>query len=211
MYLFAAGSYVQSLEQRTMAEVITKVLYPADDHIEGKTLRIRQQYFFVSATAQSILRAHRARYGTVRNFAEHHVIQINDTHPTLIIPELMRLLLDDDGLGWDEAWAIVTACVPALCRTALERHGLTDCFEEIVFAQELGLEKRDPQVYRIATERLRVSPGDCTLYEDAPSNCAAARLAGMTVVGVYDAFYDSYQEEMRKNSDRYIRSFTELL
>ena len=111
MYLFAAGSYVQSLEQRTMAEVITKVLYPADDHIEGKTLRIRQQYFFVSATAQSILRAHRARYGTVRNFAEHHVIQINDTHPTLIIPELMRLLLDDDGLGWDEAWDIVTACV----------------------------------------------------------------------------------------------------
>ena len=111
MYLFAAGSYVQSLEQRTMAEVITKVLYPADDHMEGKTLRIRQQYFFVSATAQSILRAHRARYGTVRNFAEHHVIQINDTHPTLIIPELMRLLLDDDGLGWDEAWAIVTACV----------------------------------------------------------------------------------------------------
>lgn len=94
-----------------MAEVITKVLYPADDHIEGKTLRIRQQYFFVSATAQSILRAHRARYGTVRNFAEHHVIQINDTHPTLIIPELMRLLLDDDGLGWDEAWDIVTACV----------------------------------------------------------------------------------------------------
>ena len=69
MYLFAAGSYVQSLEQRTMAEVITKVLYPADDHIEGKTLRIRQQYFFVSATAQSILRAHRTRYGTVRNFA----------------------------------------------------------------------------------------------------------------------------------------------
>ena len=111
MYLFAAGSYVQSLEQRTMAEVITKVLYPADDHIEGKTLRIRQQYFFVSATSQSILRAHRARYGTVRNFAEHHVIQINDTHPTLIIPELMRLLLDEDGLGWDEAWAIVTACV----------------------------------------------------------------------------------------------------
>lgn len=73
-----------------------------------------------------------------------------------------------------ERMAVVTACVPALCRTALERHGLTDCFEEIVFAQELGLEKRDPQVYRIATERLRVSPGDCTLYEDAPSNCAAA-------------------------------------
>ena len=111
MYLFATGDYVKSMEQRTMAEVITKVLYPADDHIQGKTLRIRQQYFFVSATAQSIVRDHRARYGTVRNFPEHHVIQINDTHPTLIIPELMRLFMDEDGLGWDEAWDIVTACV----------------------------------------------------------------------------------------------------
>ena len=111
MYLFASGDYVKSMEERTMAEVITKVLYPADDHMQGKTLRIRQQYFFVSATAQSIVRAHRARYGTVRNFAEHHVIQINDTHPTLMIPELMRLFMDEDGLGWDEAWDIVTACV----------------------------------------------------------------------------------------------------
>ena len=111
MYLFATGDYVKSMEQRTMAEVITKVLYPADDHIQGKTLRIRQQYFFVSATAQSIVRDHRARYGTVRNFPEHHVIQINDTHPTLMIPELMRLFMDEDGLGWDEAWDIVTACV----------------------------------------------------------------------------------------------------
>ena len=111
MYLFASGDYVKSMEQRTMAEVITKVLYPADDHMQGKTLRIRQQYFFVSATAQSIVREHRARYGTVRNFAEHHVIQINDTHPTLMIPELMRLFMDEDGLGWDEAWQIVTACV----------------------------------------------------------------------------------------------------
>ena len=111
MYLFATGDYVKSMEQRTMAEVITKVLYPADDHIQGKTLRIRQQYFFVSATAQSIVRDHRARCGTVRNFPEHHVIQINDTHPTLMIPELMRLFMDEDGLGWDEAWDIVTACV----------------------------------------------------------------------------------------------------
>ena len=98
----------------------------------------------------------------------------------------------------------------------IKKHPTPERENEIVaktmaMVEELGLEKRDPQVYRIATERLRVSPGDCTLYEDAPSNCAAARLAGMTVVGVYDAFYDSYQEEMRKNSDRYIRSFTELL
>ena len=110
MYSFATGDYMKALENRTMAEVITKVLYPADDHLQGKTLRLRQQYFFVSATAQSIVRAHRARFGTIRNFAEHHVIQINDTHPTLMIPELMRIFMDEDNLEWDEAWKIVTEC-----------------------------------------------------------------------------------------------------
>lgn len=111
MYLFSEGEYVKSLEQRTMSEVITKVLYPADDHIEGKTLRLKQQYFFVSATAQSIVKKHMESYGDIRSFAEHHVIQINDTHPTLVIPELMRIMMDEYGLGWDEAWSIVTASV----------------------------------------------------------------------------------------------------
>ena len=111
MYLFSEGEYVKSLEQRTMSEVITKVLYPADDHIEGKTLRLKQQYFFVSATTQCIVRKHMERYGDIRSFAEHHVIQINDTHPTLVIPELMRIMMDEYGLGWDEAWRIVTASV----------------------------------------------------------------------------------------------------
>ena len=111
MYLFSEGEYVKSLEQRTMSEVITKVLYPADDHIEGKTLRLKQQYFFVSATTQSIVKKHMERYGDIRSFAEHHVIQINDTHPTLVIPELMRIMMDEYGLGWDEAWEIVSAAV----------------------------------------------------------------------------------------------------
>ena len=107
MYLFSEGEYVKSMEQRTMAEVITKVLYPADDHIEGKTLRLKQQYFFVSASAQDIVRKHVKKWGDVRSFAQHHTIQINDTHPTLIIPELMRIFMDEHGLGWDEAWEIV--------------------------------------------------------------------------------------------------------
>ena len=81
-----------------MAEVISKVLYPADNHREGKSLRLKQQYFFVSATIQSIFRKHLAHYGTLYNFHEKHVIQINDTHPTLVIPELMRLLLDEQGM-----------------------------------------------------------------------------------------------------------------
>ncbi len=107
MYLFSEGKYVQSLEQRTMSEVITKVLYPADDHREGKNLRLKQQYFFVSASAQDIVRKHIRKWGDIRSFDKHHAIQINDTHPTLIIPELMRIFMDEYGLGWDESWEII--------------------------------------------------------------------------------------------------------
>ncbi len=125
MYRFAGGKYVQALAPRTMAEVITKVLYPADDHPEGKELRLKQQYFFVSATAQDIVRSHRKQWGDVRSFPEHHVIQINDTHPTLIIPELMRIFMDEDGLGWDEAFDAVSRSVAYTNHTvmseALER------------------------------------------------------------------------------------------
>jgi len=111
MYLFSEGQYVKSLTERIDAEVITKVLYPADDHIEGKLLRLRQQYFFVSASAQDIVRKHIKMWGDIRTFSQHHVIQINDTHPAMIIPELMRIFMDEYGLGWDEAWDIVRLSV----------------------------------------------------------------------------------------------------
>ena len=108
-----------------MAEVITKVLYPADEKLEGKILRLKQQYFFVSATAQDIVRKHIEKWGDIRSFGEHHTIQINDTHPTLIIPELMRLFMDEHELGWDEAWEIVKKSVAYTNHTvmseALER------------------------------------------------------------------------------------------
>ena len=111
MSLYSRGEYLKAVEQQAMAEVIAKVLYPDDNHYEGKSLRLKQQYFFVSATAQSIVRQHRAQYGTLRNFHQKHVIQINDTHPTQVIPELMRILLDVEGYSWDEAWHIVTNTV----------------------------------------------------------------------------------------------------
>ena len=111
MSLFSRGEYLKAVEQQAMAEVIAKVLYPDDNHYEGKSLRLKQQYFFVSATVQSIVRQHKAQYGTLRNFPRKHVIQINDTHPTLVIPELMRILLDEEGYGWDEAWHIVADSV----------------------------------------------------------------------------------------------------
>ena len=119
MAAFSRGDYVRALERNAMAETISKVLYPADDHIQGKRLRLKQQYFFVSATVQSIVRKHRAQYGTLHNFHEKHVIQINDTHPTLVIPELMRILLDVEGYSWDEAWHIVTNTVCYTSHTVL--------------------------------------------------------------------------------------------
>ena len=111
MSLYSRGEYLKAVEQQAMAEVIAKVLYPDDNHYEGKSLRLKQQYFFVSATVQSIVRHHRAQYGTLRNFHEKHVLQINDTHPTLVIPELMRILLDEEGYNWEDAWYIVTHSV----------------------------------------------------------------------------------------------------
>ena len=125
MELFAQGEYAKSMERKAMSEVISKVLYPEDAHPEGKSLRLKQQYFFVSATIQSIVKQHKARYGTLDQFAEKAIIHINDTHPTVAIPELMRILIDEEGYGWDEAWAITTQCMAYTNHTvmveALER------------------------------------------------------------------------------------------
>lgn len=144
MNLFSGGEYVKSMEQRTMAEVITKVLYPADEHIQGKTLRIKQQYFFVSATAQSVVKKHREKFGTILNFAEYHVFQINDTHPTMIIPELMRIFMDEDGLGWDEAMGIVSKCVAYTNHTVMSE--ALECWP-----QEL-IEAQLPRIWHIIRE-----------------------------------------------------------
>jgi len=116
---YSSGEYLKAVEEQAMAEVIAKVLYPADNHYEGKSLRLKQQYFFVSATVQSICRKHRARYGTLRNFHEKHVLQINDTHPALVIPELMRILLDEEGYSWEDAWYITTHSVAYTNHTVL--------------------------------------------------------------------------------------------
>ncbi len=144
MTLFSGGEYVKSMEQRTLAEVITKVLYPADEHIQGKTLRIKQQYFFVSATAQSVVKKHREKYGTILNFAKYHVFQINDTHPTMIIPELMRIFMDEDGLGWDEAMNIVSECVAYTNHTVMSE--ALECWP-----QEL-IEAQLPRIWHIIRE-----------------------------------------------------------
>ncbi len=147
MQLFSQGQYLQASEERTMADAISKILYPEDNHYEGKSLRLKQQYFFVSATVQSITRQHIQQYGTLKNFHEKNVIQINDTHPALVIPELMRILIDDAGLGWDEAWEITTHSVAYTNHTVL-----AEALE--VWPQQL-FETLLPRVWQILQEIAR--------------------------------------------------------
>ncbi len=144
MNLFNQGDYIRALEQNAMAEVISKVLYPADNHPEGKSLRLRQQYFLVSASIQDIVRRHLRHYNTIDNFAQKVAIHINDTHPTLAIPELMRILLDECGYGWDEAWNIVTSTVAYTNHTVMKE--ALECWPEDLFQRLL------PRIYQITKE-----------------------------------------------------------
>ncbi len=110
MAYFSGGDYVKAVEEKALAEAISKVLYPEDNHQEGKQLRLRQQYFFVSCTIQWIIsrfKRHHAGEG-LDKLADYITIHINDTHPAIAIPELMRILMDEEGMGWDEAWNITT-------------------------------------------------------------------------------------------------------
>lgn len=144
MKLFNGGEYIRAMEQNAMAEVITKVLYPEDNHAEGKSLRLNQQYFLVSATIQDIVRRHLRIYGTLDNFPELVAIHLNDTHPVLAIPELMRILLDECGYSWDSAWNIVTRSIAYTNHTVMAE--ALECWQVDMFARKL------PRIYQIIEE-----------------------------------------------------------
>ena len=144
MHLFDQGQYMKAVEQQAMAEVISKVLYPADNHYEGKSLRLKQQYFLVSASIQDIVSRHLRHFGSVDNLAEKNAIHINDTHPTLSIPELMRILLDECGYGWDEAWNIVTQATAYTNHTVMKE--ALECWSEDLVRSLL------PRIYQIIKE-----------------------------------------------------------
>ncbi len=107
MEMFNKGNYASALAQNSVANAISKILYPNDNHLEGKSLRLRQQYFLCAAAVGDIVNNHMNVYGTLDNLADKVAIHINDTHPTLAIPELMRILLDDCGYTWEKSWDIV--------------------------------------------------------------------------------------------------------
>lgn len=144
MKLFAQGKYLESMQEKHMAEVISKILYPEDAHIEGKRLRLKQQYFFIAASLQSLTKRHMGRYGTLDNFADKIAIHINDTHPTMAIPELMRILIDIYDYDWDKAWNIVRRTVSYTNHTIMPE--ALEKWPEGMFKETL------PRIYSIVAE-----------------------------------------------------------
>ncbi len=108
---FDKGDYTKAVEDENLARSLVEVLYPNDNHISGKELRLKQQYFFVSASLQRAIQRFKKYHDDIHDLPKKVVFQMNDTHPTLTVPELMRILMDVEGLGWDEAWDITTHCV----------------------------------------------------------------------------------------------------
>lgn len=108
---FDKGDYKKAVEQENLARNIVEVLYPNDNHMAGKELRLKQQYFFVSASLQAAIEKYKKNHSDIRKLYEKVVFQMNDTHPTVAVAELMRILMDEEGLGWDEAWEVTTKCV----------------------------------------------------------------------------------------------------
>lgn len=107
---FDKGDYQRAVEEQNLARTISEVLYPNDNHYSGKELRLKQQYFFISASIQTAIRKFKQNHDDIHELPKYTVFQMNDTHPTVAVPELMRILLDEERLGWEEAWDITTHC-----------------------------------------------------------------------------------------------------
>ncbi|MBQ8197686.1 MAG: glycogen/starch/alpha-glucan phosphorylase [Clostridia bacterium] len=144
MKTFSQGDYMRSMQEDNEAELISKVLYPSDNHFEGKSLRLKQQYLLVSAALQDILQDHKKRYGSLSTLPEKAAIHINDTHPALCIPELMRILIDENGYSWDDAWYIVTKTVAYTNHTVMSE-ALEKWSEDLI-------QRRLPRIYTILRE-----------------------------------------------------------
>lgn len=184
---FNHGDYVRAVEDKNRTENISKVLYPKDDRSEGRELRLKQEYFLVSATLQDILRRYRKKHDTLHGLPEKAAIQMNDTHPALAVPELMRILMDREGFGWEEAWDItVNTCaytnhtimpealekIPVpLLEKVLPRH------VEIIFEMNRRLMEEVGKRWPGDVDRLR----RMSVIEEGPEK--RVRMANLAIVG----------------------------
>ncbi|MDQ5983808.1 MAG: glycogen/starch/alpha-glucan phosphorylase [Eubacteriales bacterium SKADARSKE-1] len=183
MDLFNRGDYAKAMEQDAMASAITKVLYPADNHPDGKSLRLSQQYFLVSATIQDIVRRHLRIYNTLDNLSQKAAIHLNDTHPVLAIPELMRIMLDDCGYTWEKAWSIITQTFAYTNHTVMS--------EALEIWNEELFKRRLPRIYQIVEEinkRYFNSLTDLGLPLEqiermVPINCGTIYMPNLAIVG----------------------------
>ncbi len=184
MNLFSQGAYLQAMEQNTNAEVISKVLYPSDNHMEGKLLRLSQQYFLVSASLQNIISDHLRTYGALWNFSDKVAIHINDTHPAIVIPELMRILLDTYNYSWEQAWDVVIHTVSYTNHTVMPE--ALETWNEDLFALRL------PRIHTIVKEITRrfcedlwkCYPGDWDrISRMSILGYGSVRMANMSVIG----------------------------
>ena len=178
-------------------EITPEYTYTVGHSIFPVAARFTKDYYHLEDSEEDIM----AEWRGLAYDAYAHTIPLK--------PGARELLDELRSQGTD--MALLTAGLPELAKAAVTRHELNEYFRELFFAHDAGLEKRDPEVYRIAARQYGVSPADCVLVEDAPHNCAAARKAGFRVVGIYDDFYAKQWELIVENSDRAVKSLTELL
>ena len=184
---FSRGDYIGAVESKVSSETISKVLYPPDHNFAGQELRLRQQYFFVAATFQDILRRYRKNNETFDVFPDRVAVQLNDTHPAIAIPELMRLLLDDEGLGWEKAWDISvrtfgytnhTLMPEALEKWSVELMGkVLPRHLEIIYEINRRFLEQISQQYPGDTKRLR----QMSIIEEG--NVKMVRMAHLAIIG----------------------------
>ncbi len=214
MKLFSQGDYYQAMTEDNDAEMLTKVLYPADNHLNGKSLRLKQQYFLCSASIQNIIEDHRHRYGTLKDLPKLAAIHLNDTHPAMAVPELMRILIDEYYYNWEDAWAITTSTCAYTNHTVLAEALETwseDLVERIVprihsIIQEINrrlceeLWGRFPgewaKISRMAIiEHSRIKMANLSVYGGHSVNGVAALHSEIIKQSVFKDFYDFSPEK----------------
>ena len=203
---FDKGDYNKAVEQENLARNLVEVLYPNDNHIQGKELRLKQQYFFVSASLQRAIARFKKHHEDIHQLPEKAVFQMNDTHPTVAVAELMRILLDEEGLSWEDAWDITTHCVAYTNHTimaeALEKWPI-EIFQRLL-----------PRVYQIVEEINRrfvlqiqdQYPGNndkiakmAILYDGQVKMAHLAIVAGYSVNGVARLHTEILKKEQLKD------------
>lgn len=171
-------------------EFVSHAIFPA-------AARFTKEYYHLPETEEEIMDAW-------RSLAKNAYAQELPLKPNV------RAYLEQCA-GRHEKMVLYTSSEPSLCRAALERHGIADYFEELFFAQELGLEKKHPASFLALSKQMGEQPEDCILFDDSPVACASAKKAGWQVMGMYDSYFDRYIEKMKEICDCFLAGFRELL